>query len=267
MKAELRKALVTEQAIKTMVGKVYDDLTVIGLAGVKGEHRLWECRCKCGATAIKSSDTLGRKNVFQACNACVRRRNASIEDLSGSVYGFLTVLFQDGLNEKNRMVYSCGCSCGAVVHMTKEQLQRVQSCRKCSFERTRPARSAANTKHGHSDRRVNGKKVPGSPTYQSWLSMKQRMTNPNSDSFGNYGAILTIDPRWMKFENFLADMGPRPENTSIDRIENNEGYYKQNCRWATRLDQNRNRKPLRPFSEWKRKPAASEPAAAERKAA
>ena len=257
MKAEIHLALLTEQTIKAMVGRAFDDLTVIGLAGVKGEHRLWECRCKCGATVIKSSDTLGRKNVFQACPACVRRRNASIEDLSGNTYGEIIVVHQDGLNQRNKMVYTCQCSCGEIMHKTKALLHHVQSCHACTVERSRPVRSAAQTHHGHAKGR-------GLPTYNSWLHMKDRMLNPNSDAYGNYGAVLTLDPRWLKFENFLADMGPRPENTSIDRIENNKGYYKQNCRWATRLVQNQNRTPS---SEWKNRSVASEPAAAERKAA
>jgi hypothetical protein len=72
--------------------------------------------------------------------------------------------------------------------------------------------------------------------------MKQRCLNPNNQSFSKYGGRgIVLDPRWESFTEFLADMGERPEGTSIDRIDNTKGYSKDNCRWATRKQQQRNR--------------------------
>lgn len=78
-------------------------------------------------------------------------------------------------------------------------------------------------------------------TYSSWDSMKQRCLNPNHRSYHNYGGRgITICEQWLTFENFLADMGQRPENTWLERRDNNKGYTPENCYWATPSQQNRN---------------------------
>ena len=78
-----------------------------------------------------------------------------------------------------------------------------------------------------------------SPTYNSWRSMVQRCTNPNHTHYERYKDLLCED--WLDFNNFLQDMGERFEGTSLDRINNDKGYYKENCRWATAAQQVRNR--------------------------
>lgn len=78
-----------------------------------------------------------------------------------------------------------------------------------------------------------------SPTYNSWRSMLQRCTNPNHDHYERYKDMLCIE--WYDFDNFLKDMGERLDGTSLDRIDNTKGYFKENCRWATASQQIRNR--------------------------
>lgn len=94
--------------------------------------------------------------------------------------------------------------------------------------------------HGHSS--LDGKKR-SSRTYNSWTSMKNRCLNPHHRSYKNYGGRgVTVCKEWLDFSVFLEDMGERPEETSLDRIDNNKGYFKENCRWATLSSQQRNKR-------------------------
>ena len=80
--------------------------------------------------------------------------------------------------------------------------------------------------------------------------MKKRCKNPSSEFFANYGGRgITVDPRWEDFQNFYTDMGPKPgEGYSLDRIDNNGPYSKENCRWATAEQQANNKTNSRLFT-------------------
>ena len=91
--------------------------------------------------------------------------------------------------------------------------------------------------HGHIR---NGKR---SGTYNTWRGMIERCRNPKSGSYSRYGAMgISVCERWETFEAFLEDMGERPEGHTIERKNNKLGYYPENCRWATSLDQQNNKK-------------------------
>lgn len=79
------------------------------------------------------------------------------------------------------------------------------------------------------------------PTYKSWSSMMQRCYNSNNPSYHDYGGRgIVVCSRWHDFKMFFNDMGERPQNLSIERINNNLGYKPANCKWGTRQEQNNN---------------------------
>lgn len=101
-------------------------------------------------------------------------------------------------------------------------------------------------------------------TYSSWKEMNKRCYNKNCKAYSSYGARgITVCDRWRKsFKNFLEDMGFKSKNLSLDRIDNNSGYFKENCRWATKKVQARNRRSnhlikineeIKSLAEWSEK--------------
>lgn len=77
--------------------------------------------------------------------------------------------------------------------------------------------------------------------YSLWSSMLERCQAKESKSYPNYGGRgITVSESWQSFENFLRDMGEKPDGKSLDRIDNNAGYSKENCRWASAAEQQRN---------------------------
>lgn len=132
----------------------------------------------------------------------------------------------------------CKCDCGNERIVMRGSLLKglTKSCGCFHSEQTRNA----NTQHGHATREGFSRE------YHSWSSMRTRCTNAKRSMFKYYGGRgITICKEWESFTQFLADMGPRPPATSLDRIDPNGNYEPANCRWATPLDQSRNRRNVK----------------------
>ena len=144
----------------------------------------------------------------------------------GREFGRWTVL--EKKIKGRRTYFKCQCECGTIKTVEAGSLRSggSQSCGCLAKE--------LKTKHGMS----------GNTTYNSWHHMLQRCNNKNNDSYKDYGGRgITVCRQWAKFESFFEDMGLKPANHSIDRIDNNGNYEPSNCKWSSHKEQRANTRP------------------------
>ena len=147
----------------------------------------------------------------------------------GDRYGKLLVCRSNGASKDGKRVWECKCACGMLCDADSSSLVRGKK-KSCGCLRPESARNRQLT-HG----------LHGSPAYVSWQGMLNRCRNPAVKSYKNYGALgVKVCKKWLKFENFYADMGPRPDGMSLDRKNPFGNYERRNCRWATRSEQAKN---------------------------
>ena len=236
-----------------MTGKRFGRLVAlrhVGSAKCGGAN--WLCRCDCGkeVEAPRRSLCCGTKKSCGCWRSVVP--NPCVKDISGQKFGRLTALHRSGTSADGAVKWTCRCDCGELIDVIGRNLRKgsTVSC-KCY-------RKENNFKHGYSFR---GKMTP---EYKTWLGMNKRCYDKNQPCYHRYGGRgIGVCERWRKsFLNFLADVGPRPSKAhSIERINNNKGYCKRNCIWATREVQSKNKEnsfritfkgETKIFSEWAR---------------
>jgi hypothetical protein len=164
-----------------------------------------------------------------------KSEQGKFKNLVGRKFGRLTVIERAINDTTNRARFLCHCLCGnvAIVRSTHLISGTTNSCGCYMRDKTREI----SLSHGH---KVGYK---ATKEYQAWASMKSRITNPRNSQYNNYGGRgITICARWYVFENFICDMGKCPDHYSLERIDVNGNYNKNNCIWASQGQQQNNRR-------------------------
>jgi hypothetical protein len=185
---------------------------------------VWELLCDCGQTKQTTASILARG----ACNSC---GCLVTKNLTGQRFGKLIIIRSTDKRTQGSVIWLAQCDCGDFTLVSNKSLScGTQSCGCLQRDKV----SKLFTTHSKSR----------SAEYYAWQNMIQRCYNEKHPDYKNYGGRgITVCERWLtSFENFYADMGPRPTpEHSIDRYPDNDGNYeKSNCRWATRSEQRRN---------------------------
>lgn len=138
----------------------------------------------------------------------------------------LLVITRSDKARKKGALWDCACECGGKTSVDSMKLRKglTKSCGCQQYA------GLTRLTHGHSKAK--------SATYRSWKEMRQRCSNPKGDQWKWYGGRgISYCHEWDQFQNFLADMGERPEGKTLDRINSDGNYSKENCRWATPKEQ------------------------------
>ena len=153
----------------------------------------------------------------------------NLQNLVGQTFGRLTVVRL--LSTKPCTRWICKCSCGEVKAIAAGNLRSgaTSSCG-CWGRELQPLR---NKQHG----------LSSTATYRIWRHMIDRCESVSDHAFHRYGGRgIKVCRRWKTFENFFQDMGERPAGLSLERIKNHLGYSPSNCKWATDVEQARNKR-------------------------
>ena len=159
-------------------------------------------------------------------------------DISGQKFSRLTAIKPIGYTKAHKTIWLCQCDCGNTFEVVLGDLRngKVKSCgcynQEVRSKRLKEYRQEHGTTHGMSD----------TPIYQSWADMKTRCNNHNNHAYRHYGGRgIAYCDRWETFEGFYEDMGSSYfKGGTIERVDVNGNYSKENCTWITIAEQHKN---------------------------
>lgn len=214
---------------KDISGAVYGKLTVIKKLEKKhNSSYLYEVLCECGNIVEKTPNQLGD---MKSCGC--QQYNKAPKDITGKHLNSLTALRSTGVKSNNGdFIWEFICDCGGTCTTTIGSFNsgKTTSCG-CAVIKSAKNRD---TYHGMS----------ATTEYKTWLKMKERCSNPNDVEYPFYGAVgINYCEEWKDFRVFIKDVGLKPNKSfTLDRIDLALNYNKDNCRWASKYVQNRNKK-------------------------
>ena len=207
-----------------LIGKKFGKWTILEIIGRHNGQFKVKCSCECQSIYIRALYELknGRSNMCRNC-AHKERYPQVYENIINKRFGSRVVI-GESKNKRGKQIYLCICDCGFKGEVSGTILRqgRSYSCERCC-QKT----------HGLS--KTN--------TYSIWIGMIKRCSKENAANYKNYGGRgIKVCERWLEFENFISDMGKRPEGFQIDRINNDDDYKPENCRWVSPKENSNNRR-------------------------
>jgi hypothetical protein len=214
-----------------MIGNRFHKWTVLGQIKTEKPGKWYECLCECGNIRIKAGTEL-RAGRGKQCTDCQYEELYDPDKMIGLKFGKWTVIrYVDTQNRLQRFEAQCDCGEKSIQYGSdlRRKVLRSTQCIKCKNKKN----AIKITKHG----------LHKTPLYKVWCSMLQRCRNPNNKGYKYYGGRgIKVCKRWSKFQNFLTDMGDRPEGMTIERVNNDGDYKPSNCKWVSHKENCNNRR-------------------------